>query len=430
MTIGSLPSEGSKNVETTKPYIFALVLVVSLFFMWGIANNLNDILIKQFKKAFALSDFQSGLVQSAFYFGYFVFAMPAAIFMRKFGYKNAIVFGLCLYAIGAFLFYPAAELREYGLFLFALFVIASGLAFLETSANPFIAVMGSPETAERRLNMAQAFNPLGAISGVLIGRFFIFSGVEHTESEIASMQSDALDTYYATEAAAVQLPYLILGSIVILWALMVVLARFPDIKGEGENHTDEEKGGFLDLLHFPHFKAAVITQFFYVGAQVCIWSYMIRYAQYVVPGMSEKVAADYLTISLVAFMVGRFTGTYVMKYIAPVRLMALFSVINIVLILGSIAAAGPVGLWAVVATSFFMSIMFPTIFALGIKGLGPHTKSGASIIIMAIIGGAVLTALMGLVSDMTNITVAFTIPLFCFVAILVFAVWGHKLPRP
>ncbi len=410
-------------------YLFALALIVSLFFLWGVANNLNDILIKQFKKTFELSDFQSGLVQSAFYFGYFVFAMPAAMFMRRFGYKVAVIFGLLLYAAGAYLFYPAAEAQVYGYFLFALFVIASGLAFLETSANPFITVLGPPETAERRLNFAQSFNPLGAIAGVIIGRNFIFSGVEHTQEEIAALSPEALQAYYSAEAQAVQMPYLILGSIVLFWALLVLFARFPKVHGEETSGMDHDSGGFLGLVKFPHFVLAVIAQFFYVGAQVCIWSYLIRYTQYSIPGTPEKTAADYLTYSLIGFMIGRFFGTWLMKYVQPARLMAIFAGTNVLLCSIAIIGPGYVGLTALIATSFFMSIMFPTIFALGIRDLGPFTKSGSSLVIMSIIGGAILTALMGQVSDMTTIKISFLVPLICFVVILHFAISGHKVRR-
>src|SRR5688572_6910016 len=220
-------SSTAVDARPARLYLAATVLVTGLFVLWGTANNLNDTLIAQFKKAFLLSDFQSGLVQSAFYIGYFVFAMPAAMFMRRFGYRAAVVLGLALYAAGAFLFYPAAEARTYSFFLGALFVIASGLAFLETSANPLITVMGPPETADRRLNFAQAFNPFGAISGVIIGRQLIFTDVHHTPEEMAAMSPAALDAYFANEASAVQLPYLLLGAVVLIWAVLVLVVKFP-----------------------------------------------------------------------------------------------------------------------------------------------------------------------------------------------------------
>ena len=217
------------NNEKSVSVLAPLILIVSLFFLWGMANNLNDILITQFKKVFTLSDLKSGLVQSAFYTGYFVFAIPAAIYVKRFGYKAAVVTGLFLYALGAFLFYPAAAVREYSLFLGALFIIASGLAFLETAANPLIIAMGDPATAERRLNFAQSFNPFGCIAGILIGREYILSGNEPTVGELAAMAPAALEQFYQTEAHAVQGPYAFLGAIVFCWALLVFLVKFPNV---------------------------------------------------------------------------------------------------------------------------------------------------------------------------------------------------------
>ena len=399
-----------------------LFLIVSLFFMWGVANNLNDILITQFKKAFVLTDLQSGLVQSAFYFGYFVFAIPAALAMKRFGYKAAVIVGLLLYGAGALLFYPAAQAHEYLFFLAALFVIASGLAFLETSANPLIVAMGDANTAERRLNFAQSFNSLGTISGVLIGREFILSGIEHSPEELAALSSAQQTAFYTAEVQAVQGPYLVIAAVVIVWALLVAWAKFPVV---AQQHDDTEQAlrwrDFCALLQRRYYRSAVIAQFFYVGAQVCIWSFMIRYGQETMPGTGEKALAMYLSLSLVAFMVGRFVATWLMGYIAPARLMFFYALINIGLCAVAMLCANHTGLVMLAATSFFMSLMFPTIFALGIKGLGREAKAGSSLLVMAIIGGAVLTALMGLVSDLSSIHTAVIVPLLSFVVIARFA---------
>ncbi|WP_339899097.1 L-fucose:H+ symporter permease [uncultured Gilvimarinus sp.] len=399
-----------------------LFLIVSLFFMWGVANNLNDILITQFKKAFVLTDLQSGLVQSAFYFGYFVFAIPAALAMKRFGYKAAVIVGLLLYGAGALLFYPAAQAHEYLFFLAALFVIASGLAFLETSANPLIVAMGDANTAERRLNFAQSFNSLGTISGVLIGREFILSGIEHSPEELAALSSAQQTAFYTAEVQAVQGPYLVIAAVVIVWALLVAWAKFPVVAQE---HDDTEQAlrwrDFCALLQRRYYRSAVIAQFLYVGAQVCIWSFMIRYGQETMPGTGEKALAMYLSLSLVAFMVGRFVATWLMGYIAPARLMFIYALINIGLCAVAMLCANHTGLVMLAATSFFMSLMFPTIFALGIKGLGREAKAGSSLLVMAIIGGAVLTALMGLVSDLSSIHTAVIVPLLSFAVIARFA---------
>jgi len=409
------------NNDKTVDLLLPLILIISLFFLWGMANNLNDILITQFKKVFTLSDFKAGLVQSAFYTGYFVFSIPAALWMKRFGYKAAVVFGLLLYAVGAFMFYPAAAQREYVLFLGALFVIASGLAFLETSANPLIVAMGDPATAERRLNFAQSFNPFGCIAGIMIGREFILSGNEPTTEELAAMNAQQLEQFYQFESHAVQGPYLVIGFVVLAWALLVLLVKFPRIATQS---VDEGTGSWADykaLLRDREFMFGVAAQFFYVGAQVCIWSFLIRYGQEAVPGTGEKILANYLMGSLVVFMVGRFVATALMGRFRAAWLMWLYALANIVLCAYAMLVPGHAGLLALAATSFFMSLMFPTIFALSIKNLGMRAKAGSSLVIMAIIGGAVLTAVMGLVSDMTSIHIAVGVPLVCFMVIAFYA---------
>jgi FHS family L-fucose permease-like MFS transporter len=417
----------SSGVEGERRHWLAIGLIVSLFFLWGMANNLNDVLIPHFRKAFTLSDLASGLVQSAFYLGYFLVAIPAALFMQRFGYKGAVIFGLCLYGAGALLFYPAADARSYLFFLAALFVIAAGLAFLETAANPMVAALGPPEDAERRLNFAQAFNPLGSIAGVAIGRSFILSGVERTPGEMAAMSPAALDAWRAQEAAAVQIPYLVIGLGVLFWALLIAATRFPAVAtqreaGEGLGRL----GRFRELLGRPGYLAGVFAQFCYVGAQVGIWSFTIRYVQAEMPGTPERNAANLLIVALVLFMAGRFVGTALMRRIAPLRLLAAFGAVNALLCLFATAAGGMAGVAALTLASFFMSIMFPTIFAASLRGLGPLTKLGSSLIVLAIIGGAVLTAGLGLLSDLSGtIRVAMIVPAAAFVVVAVFA-WNRQ----
>ena len=412
-------------------YRAATVLIVGLFLMWGIANSLNDVLVAQFRKAFRLGDFESGLVQSAFYVGYFVFAIPASVFMRRYGYRAAVILGLLLYGTGALLFYPAAEMVEYAYFLGALFVIASGLAFLETSANPLMTVMGPPEEADRRLNFAQSFNPLGAITGVVLGSHLIFSDVQLTPEHIVGLSQHELDALYAAEARAVQLPYLALGLFVFFWAALVMLVRFPrvDEQDAGSERTSVV-GSFRALRSYPRFWFGVIAQFFYVGAQVGLWSYLIRYTQYNLPGTLEREASGFLTASLVLFMAGRFIGTALMRRYPASALMAVFAASATALSIVAAVAGGYVGLYALVAVSFFMSIMFPTIFSLSLRGLGEHTKSGASFLVMAIVGGALLTAVMGRISDATSINTAIGVPAFCFCVVLAFAWFAWRNDRP
>lgn len=412
------------NGERRVSYAPAIALTVSLFFLWGVANNLNDILIAQFKKAFVLSDFGTSFVQQVFYLGYFLLAIPASFVMRAKGYKAAIVTGLLLYGAGALLFYPAAAASQYGLFLVALFVIASGLAFLETSANPLMTELGDPAGAARRINWAQAANPLGAITGILIGRNFILSGIHHDEAALAAMSEAQRLDYYRMETLAVQGPYLLLGLIVLGFAVAAMLIRFPT----GEIHHAEDTQGrrFSEIFARPRLRFAALAQFFYVGAQVGVWSFTIRYAQANVPGIGEKAAADMLFVSLVLFAVGRFAGTALMTRISPAMLLAGFSIAALLLAGFAGIAGGEAGLYALVATSFFMSIQFPTIFALGVEGLGPLRKWGASLIVMAIIGGAALTGLMGWVSDRTSIAAAMLVPAAAFAVILSFALSARR----
>jgi FHS family L-fucose permease-like MFS transporter len=403
-------------------------LVTALFFLWGVPNNLNDVLIRQFMKSFALSRLQAGLVQSAFYMGYFLLAMPAALLMRKLGYKAGFLAGLLLFALGAFLFWPAAVVGKYGFFLFALFVIASGLSFLETASNPFIAQMGHADSSERRLNFSQAFNPLGSITGVLLGTMFIFSGVELSPEQIESMKIQHLyQAYMRTETLRVVKPYLALGVVALFWAFLIWRTTFPAIQIEHEEGGD--RGHFRELLRYPHFLAAVAAQFLYVGAQVGTWSYFIQYVQESTH-QPEKIAGYFLTGTLAAFGVGRFTSAYLMRFIAPNLLLGAYAVVNVVLLAFGVFNPGWTGLWAVFLTSFFMSLMFPTIFALGLKGLGPNTKLGGSLIVMAIVGGAVLTPLMGLVAETAHsIAPAYLVPLTAYVFIAGYAFVGARV-RP
>lgn len=410
-----------------------LVLIVTLFFLWGVANNLNDVLMPHLRKAFFLSDFQSSLVQSAFYLGYFFLALPAGWVIQRHGYKVTVLVGLVTFGIGALMFYPAAERLQYGWFLAALFVIASGLAFLETSANPLMTVLGDPSRAEQRLNLAQAFNPLGAITGVLVGREFILSGIEPTQAELAAMSQAQLTAFQTAEAQSVQGPYLIVAAVVLSWAAFVAITKFPpQARAPAQDDPDQlsMRQSIAALATRRHFIFGVVAQFFYVGAQVGVWSFMIRYAQAEVPGMGEKTAASYLTASLVCFMIGRFVGTALMSRFSPTRLMASFAVSNICLTLVAVLVGGQLGLYALAATSLFMSIMFPTIFANSLRELGPLTKTASSFLVMAIIGGAVLTAVMGVVSDASAINYAILVPTVCFVVIAWFAWSAGRLPAP
>ena len=410
----------------TPGFLGATVLVVALFAFWGMSNSLNDVLIPQFRKTFQLGDFASSFVQFATFIGYFTFAIPASLFMRRFGYRAAVVMGLVLFGTGALLFYPAAQYGEYHFFLGALFVVASGLSFLETSANPMIAAMGPPESADQRLNFAQMFNPLGTIAGVFLGKELILSDQRLTAEQVQGMEPAAQAAWRAGELAAVKLPYLGIAAVVLLWALLVAVVKFPPLARRIAGDTDASSGGFRGLRAFPHFWLGVIAQFAYVGAQVGVWSFMIRYTQFNAPGTAEKVAANNLIITLTLFFAGRFVGTLLMSRFRPAGLLAVFAAADVVLCIVAGSASGNVGLYALMATSFFMSIQFPTIFTMSLRGLGSHAKSGASFLVMAIVGGAIIPPLMGLVSDASSINAAMFVPAVCFAVVMAFGLKSRQ----
>ncbi len=406
-------------------------LVTTLFFLWGVPNNLNDVLIRQFMTSFSITRFQAGLVQSAFYLGYFLLAMPAALLMRRAGYKTGIVTGLILFGMGTFLFWPAAIADRYGFFLMALFVIASGLAFLETASNPFIAELGDPESSERRLNFSQAFNPIGSISGVFIGTTFIFSGVELSPAQISALQaSHTYAAYLRGETLRVVKPYLVLGAVAFILAAIIARVRFPETRSSSATAGKGSGGsGPSHLLRRPFFMFSVAAQFLYVGAQVGTWSYFIQYVQDYTH-QTAKVAGYFLTGSLVAFAVGRFGSSWLMRFVRPGRLMGFYSLANVILVSIGVTKPGWIGMWAIFLTSFFMSLMFPTIFAMGLRGLGEDTKLGGSLLVMAIVGGAILTPAMGLISEASmSLAVAYLVPLGCYVFIMFYSFVGARVSQ-
>ena len=381
-------------------HLLPFALVVALFFIWGMSNNLTDILVQQFRKGFNLSQLQAQMVQSAVFTGYFCMALPAALLMRRWGYKAGILTGLCIFGTGTLLFWPAAVFGQYAPFLIALFVVGCGSATLETAANPFMAQFGPPETSEQRLNFAAAFNPPGTIAGVLVGTYFIFSGVELPATQVAQMKAaGTYTTYLHTEIMRVVPTYVALGGVVLLWALLIGITRFPAIATAAADSG--ERGSFRALVHYPHLWFAVVAQFFYVGAQVTTWSAFIPYVkQYTT--ISERGAGWFLTGNLILIATGRFVSTGLMRWFRASRMMAAYAVLNIGLVVFGIAHPGLAGAIAITVTSFFMSVMFPTIFALGVKGLGAHTKLGGALIVMAIVGGAAFPPLLGAIARSTG----------------------------
>jgi FHS family L-fucose permease-like MFS transporter len=412
-------------------YLLAFVIVTSLFFSWAFAAALNDVLIRQFQKALALTRTQSSFIQLAFYIGYFCAALPAGLLIRRAGYKRAIIVGLALYAIGAFLFYPAADAQRFAFFLAALYIIAFGLAFLETSANPYISILGHPKTASSRLNLAQSFYGVGAILGPIIGGMFIFSGIEHTPAELAAMTPAQIALYRTAESAAVKTPYVAVGLGITLLALLVALTPFPQLTGAAAPATrPTPKHPTLDAIRHQRLRWSVVAQFFYVGAQVSVWSFFIDFTKTVMPQLPEKTAAFLLSASLGMLMIGRFSGAFIQTRISPPRLLSWYAAANVLLCITAALASGWTAVGALWLTSFFMSIMFPTIFALGVEDLGDETELGSSFLIMSIIGGAIIPPLTGLLSDrLTGIRHAMIVPALCFLICLAFAIMVPRMRR-
>ncbi len=412
--------QSSNKSGGLKAPLLPFILITSLFFMWGLANNLTDTLLAAFKRIMSLSDFQTSWIQVAFYGAYFCLALPAAVFIKRFTYKSGVLLGLGMYVLGALLFYPASIAMEYGLFLGALYVLAGGLAVLETSCNPYIIAMGDPSTGTRRLNLAQSFNPIGSISGVIISKFYILSQLDMAGAEErAAMSPEQLQTVQQAELDAVMGPYVGLG--LLLFFLWVVIASVKMPKASTESTTVDLWPALKRLSKNRKYVMGIVAQFFYVGAQICVWSFTIRYVMDEL-NVAESAASNYYIVALVVFTFFRFVNTYLMKYLKPTNLLMGSALAGSFFTLIVIAGSGYVGVIALVAISACMSLMFPTIFGLASEGLGEDTKIGSSGLIMAIGGGAALPALQGLLSDATgSIHISYWIPLVCF---LVVALYG------
>jgi FHS family L-fucose permease-like MFS transporter len=427
-TSAAAPLRQDQSVPVTeRRFLVPFVLITSLFFLWAFGVNLNDILIPHLKKAFGLSDFQSSFIQVAFFGGYFLAAFPAGRLMEKIGYKKGILTGLFLCAVGAVLFLPASSSRIYGFFLFALFVMACGQSFLEVAANPYATILGPAASADRRLNFAQSFNAVGAVLSGVLGRTSILTGVEFTSAQLSAMSTAQLEAYRTAEISTVKGPYLMIAGIFILVAVFIQLTQLPEVHDvSSEVQHPASKSALGSVLSHSHLVKGVLAQFFYVGAQVGVASFVIRYAQFSVPGTPAKTAALYLLLHQIGFMAGRFIGSAMMKRIAASRLLSLFAAASLICAAVALLATGLISVWAVVLIGFFHSIMFPTIFALSIKNLGPLTKRGSSLLVMAILGGAIFPAIMGRISDASSIQTAFVVPLFCYLFILYFGMSGYR----
>ena len=411
------PPEMSSEIITkhpkslvTRELIVAFILVTSLFFLWGVAHSLLDVLNKHFQDILGITKARSGLVQAALYGGYFVMAIPAGLFMNRLGYKKGIITGLLLYATGAFLFWPATYIQTFGFTLFCLFTIACGLTFLETAANPYSSVLGPKETSEQRLTLSQSFNGLGWIIGPALGGMLILGNNVNGESN---------------KFASMAVPYMLIGGVVLVIAFLFIITRLPVIH-EGEYDNRGDKGTYRGLFRVRHFRYAVIAQFLYVAAQTGINSFFINYIVETMPGYSPEKAAYLLSLGFVFFMSGRFLGSLFMSWFSPRQMLAIYAVVNTVAMALVIAGLGWPSLIALYLTYFCMSIMFPTIFALGLKDLGGMTKKGSSVLVMTIVGGAVCPVIMGRIADVSRMAVGFTVPMVCFAFIAWYAFFRAK----
>jgi FHS family L-fucose permease-like MFS transporter len=410
---GQTSAKGSSLFRTAdgKNYVFTFILVSSLFLLWGFCSGLLDNLNKHFQNSLSLSKFQSGFVQNAFYMGYFLMALPAGMIARRFGYKGGIIAGLTLAAVGAFWFIPASSINAYWAFLLGLFILASGLACLETIANPYSTVLGPPESGAMRINMAQTCNGLGWISGMFIGASIILSATREVN----------------TSNAKLYIPYLGLGIAVTILLVIFIFAKVPEIRAEEEFKAEAEGSATRPIFKRSHFTMGVLAQFLYVAAQTGIFSFFVNYAVANINNLTDQAGGYLQTLAFALFAGGRLVGSAVVGFARPHKALAVYAVINTFMMVLAMAGGGWAGVAGVMASFFFMSIMFPTIFALSIRGLGDHTKLGSSLLVMSIVGGAIMTPLMGYIADKGGMRAGFVIPMICFAFIAFYGVIWQKL---
>ncbi len=412
----------------SKKNFWPFLLLTTLFMLWGVAHNMTDTLLAAFKRIMSMTDFQTSWIQLAFYGSYFCLALPAAIFIRKYTYKSGILLGLGLFALGSLLFYPAGIMMSYGFFLVALYVLAGGLSILETAANPYILVIGPPETATQRLNLAQSFNPIGSVIGVYLSKVFILSQLNTAEAaDRTTMDPETLEAMQAEELAGVVSTYVGVALFLVVVWFVIRAVRMPVASEIVEK--DGIFAGFKRLSKNKNYMRGVMAQFFYVGAQIGVWSFTIRYVMGELEVL-ESGASNYYLVSLILFAGSRFLFTALMKYFKPSILLAISSFVAILLSLVVIYGSGMVAVIALVLISVCMSLMFPTIYGLSAEGLGNDTKLGGSGLIMAILGGALITAAQGQVSDISgNIQLSYYVPLICFGVVMYFGL-SHYFHKP
>lgn len=436
-----MSDSNSKAPVVARDILVPFILITSLFALWGFANDITNPMVSAFKKILELDNFQASLVQMAFYGGYFTMALPAAMFVKKYSYKVGVLIGLALYAVGALLFFPAAAMESYPFFLMALYILTFGLAFLETTANPYILSMGAPETATQRLNLAQSFNPMGALSGLFVAQTFVLGALQSDDVDAAgnsiyeTLEGSAKAAVKSSDLAVIRDPYVALGLFVIGMFVVIYLMKMPEKKqGDGGLNLGES---LRRLINNPKYREGVLAQVFYVGAQIMCWTYIYQYAETL--GINNRDAVTYAYWALGVFLVGRFVCTFLLKYINSAKLLMYLAIAAMVFVLGTMFIVGMGGLYSLVMVSFCMSLMFPTIYGIALEGLGEETEYGAAGLVMAIVGGALMPTLQGLILDIggvgyTDTTImgvpevnfSFVLPLLCFLFI---AFYGFRVFR-
>ncbi len=426
--------EKKKFKVLEKQYLVPFILITSCFAFWGFANDITNPMVKAFSKIFLMNTVQGSLVQVAFYGGYFAMAFPAAIFIRRFTYKAGILVGLGLYATGALLFIPASAIGLYAPFLIAYFILTCGLSFLETSANPYILSMGAEESSTQRLNLAQSFNPIGSITGMFVAKTFIQARLDPMDTAARELLSPAdFEAVKMSDLDTLASPYVIIGLVIIVMFILIALVRMP--RNADSNHSIDLLPTLKRIFSLPRYREGVVAQFFYVGAQIMCWTFIVHYGTryFMSQGMGEQEAEvlsqQYNIVAMALFIFSRFLSTFLMRYVKPGRLLMFFAMGGFVLVCGVILIQGIVGLYCLVAVSFCMSLMFPTIYGIALRGLGEDAKFGAAGLIMAILGGSVMPPLQGaiikqgVIFNMPAENISFLIPLICFVVV---AIYGYR----
>ncbi|PHN92845.1 L-fucose:H+ symporter permease [Maribacter sp. 6B07] len=430
-------SKTDKTPIVSRKTLLPFILITSLFALWGFANAVTDPMVQAFKKVLELSNSQAAWVQMAFYGGYFCMALPAALFVRKYSYKVGVIIGLALYAVGALLFYPAAITEQFWFFCLGLYILTFGLAFLETTANPYILAMGDPKTATQRLNLAQAFNPIGLLLGLLVAQQFVLKNLQSDDVENYSALSEAKKSLIRTsDLMVIRDPYVVLGLVILAILVLIAVSKMPQSKGDGNipslSHT------FNSLKKNKKYVFGVVSQIFYVGAQIMCWTYIYQYAEAI--GLESETAANYQIIAFILFLVGRVMGTYLLRFISSGKLLLLYAIAAIMASLGTMFLIGTIGLYCLVALSLCMSVMFPTIYGIALENLEEEeSKIGAAGLVMAIVGGALMPGLQGKIIDvggfgvndteilgLSEVNFSFILPLICFVVIAFYGQMTHK----